>query len=95
MIRGAAFLFAVAFLAAVVAQTGGSGVRPSVPPREPLSRAQIAQMIEDGGYFELDGLARQPDGRWRCTALVAPGKRVVVLVDSEGHISQADLSDGR
>ncbi len=88
MIRAAVILFAVAVPAAALAQDGG-GARKWA--EEPLSRAQVAQMIEDRGYFELSGLERQADGRWRCTALVAPGKRVAILVGSDGSISQSAL----
>ena len=84
-------LFAAALPFAAMAQTGGTDAasRP-----EPLSRAQIAQMIEDRGYFEIYGLTEQKDGRWHCTALVAPGKRVAIQVDSEGTVSQINPPAG-
>jgi hypothetical protein len=58
---------------------------------EPLSRAQVAQAVADHGYFEVDNLARQDDGSWTCTALVASGKRVALTIHKNGTIVESDL----
>lgn len=59
--------------------------------REAMSRAQIAQMVADRGYFEIDNLTRQSDGSWTCTALAGPGKRVALTIRTNGSIIQRDL----
>jgi hypothetical protein len=66
--------------------------RPSAPATigatEPLSRAQITQLIADQGYFEIANLTRRSDGLWTCTALSEPGRRVTLTVDAAGRIAQ-------
>lgn len=89
MVRSAAIAFAVVLPLAALAQTGGGVVKPQTSRLAPLSRAQVAQMIEDRGYFEIDDLKRQADGGWRCTALVAAGRRVTVVVSADGAVSEA------
>lgn len=62
---------------------------------EQPSRAQVAQMIADRGYFEIDDLHRGRDGDWHCTAMAAAGKRVAVTFDKQGNISETELPPTR
>jgi hypothetical protein len=95
MIRFAAMLCLVMLPVAAAAQNPGA-LGPMPAPRsdrvaEPMSRAQVAQLVADRGYFEVDGLTRQEDGSWTCTALVGPGKRVALTIRGNGVISEKDL----
>ena len=93
MVRGmkriALALFLLLPTAAALAQSAGGALAP-----EPLSRAQVGQMIADHGYFELRHLQRGKDGSWRCTALANAGKRVTVILDKNGNISEAAAPEG-
>jgi len=95
MIRLAVALCLIVLLAVALAQTGDGALGPMDAPRgqvsEPMSRAQVAQMIADHGYFEMGDLARQQDGSWTCTALAGPGRHVRLTVDKSGKITQRDL----
>ena len=57
---------------------------------EPMSRSQIAQLVADHGYFEMDGLRHQGDGSWTCTAMAGPGRRVALTIRN-GAISERTL----
>jgi hypothetical protein len=70
---------------------GPAPVPHSDEMRQAMSRAQIAQMVADRGYFEIDNLARQSDGSWTCTALAGVGKRVALTIRTNGAIIQKDL----
>jgi hypothetical protein len=92
-----ALVFLLLLPVAALAQATGAGAPPPAgtsPPAEPLSRAQVVQMIANRGYFEMSGLKKLPDGSWRCTALAGIGKRVAVTMDRYGNITQTDLPPG-
>jgi hypothetical protein len=100
MIRLALALVCLHLPVAALAQTGGAAAMPApagaAMASEPLSRAQVVQMIADRGYFEMDDLRRGRDGSWRCTALAGPGRRVAITMDKRGNITQTDLpGDGQ
>lgn len=92
MLRLAMALCLIVLPALAQAEDGALG--PMGPPQsvsEPMSRAQIAQMIADRGYFEMGGLAQRQDGSWTCTAMAGPDRRVRIRVDKNGTITQRDL----
>ncbi len=94
MIRLAMALCLIVLPATALAQADDGALGPMGSPQsvpEPMSRAQIAQMIADRGYFEMGDLARQQDGSWTCTALAGPDRRVRLTVDKNGTITQRDL----
>jgi hypothetical protein len=94
MIRLAMALCLIVLPAAALPQAEDGARAPMGPPlsvSEPMSRAQIAQMIADRGYFEIGGLARQQDGNWTCTAMAGPDRPVRLTVDKNGTITQRDL----
>jgi Peptidase propeptide and YPEB domain len=87
-------MLALLLPAAALAQTPVAAPTPGKPTaamREPLSRAQIQQMIADRGYFEIDGLEQGPNGSWHCTALAGPGQRVALTLDQNGAIIENDV----
>jgi hypothetical protein len=87
-------ILALLLPAAALAQTqlaAPTARKPAVMAPEPLSRAQIRQMIADRGYFEIDGLEQAPDGTWHCTALAGPGQRVALTLDRNGAITENDV----
>lgn len=95
MIRWAATLCLMLLPTMASAQSDGA-LGPTPPPRrgaltEPMSRAQIAQLVADRGYFEVNNLARQEDGTWTCTALTGPGRRVALTIRNNGAIIEKDL----
>lgn len=83
--------------AIAAAQTLGGAAPPpkraetAAMAAEPLSRAQVLQMIADRGYFETNDLTQAPDGSWHCTALAGPGQRVALTLDKNGTIIENDL----
>lgn len=94
MIRPAVLLCLLLPVAAA-AQTGDGALGPMDAPRgqsvsEAMSRAQIAQMVADRGYFEMDGLTQHQDGSWTCTALIGLGKRVALTILGNGTIVQQE-----
>lgn len=95
MLRFAVTLCLMVLPVAASAQNQGALGPPPTPRSdmvsEPMSRAQIAQMVADRGYFEIDGLAQQGDGSWTCTALAGPGRRVALTIRSNGAITERDL----
>ena len=97
MMRGAVALCLILLpVAAATAQVRDGALGPMGPPGaattpEAMSRAQIAQMIADRGYFEMGGLTPQRDGSWTCTALAGPGRRVALTIERNGTILQKDL----
>jgi hypothetical protein len=95
MIPLAVALYLIVLPATALAQAEGGALGPTDPSRqavsEPMSRAQIAQMIADRGFFEMSGLAPQQDGSWTCTAMAGPDRRVRLTVDKNGTITQKDL----
>lgn len=95
MFRFAVMLCLMVLPAVAAAQNNGA-LGPAPMPHsdkvsEPMSRAQIAQLVADRGYFEIDGLTQQGDGSWTCTALAGPGKHVALTIRSNGTILQRDL----
>ena len=61
MMRHAVALCLTLLPAVAAAQTGSGGALGPILPRaamgpEAMSRAQIAQMVADRGYYEMDGL---------------------------------------
>lgn len=54
----------------------------------PLSKAQVWQILEDRGYFEIGDLRQRSDGSWDCTAMIGPNMRVPVTVDRSGKIGE-------
>lgn len=94
MIRFAVMLCLMLLPAVAAAQNEGA-LGPPVPRgdsiSEPMSRAQIAQMVADRGYFEIDGLIQQRDGSWTCTALAGPDRRVALTIRSNGAITEREL----
>jgi hypothetical protein len=85
----------VVVLLALLPAFAWADVAAPLPPQRPraamvgaLSRAQVAQIIADRGYFEMDGLRQDSSGNWRCTALSGPGHRVTLTVDPYGNITE-------
>ncbi len=99
MIRFAVALALLVLPVAAAAQAPGDVPAPkraeaAAMTPEPLSRAQVLQMIADHGYFEMSGLEQAPDGSWHCTALAGPGQRVAITLDKNGAITETDLPSG-
>lgn len=94
--KGIALALFVLLPAAALAEGAGSvpAHAAAALAAEPMSRAQVRQTIADRGYFELRHLERSPDGSWRCTALANAGKRVTVILDRNGNVSEAAEPEG-
>ena len=82
--------FAQSDAAAAAARTASPGGTPdgAIIASEPLSRAQIAQLVADQGYFEIADLTQRRDGLWTCTALRGPGEQVTLTIDGSGRIAE-------
>jgi hypothetical protein len=104
MNRTAATLLFAALALGAIARASGNGSRieakilaaTTTVPRsghffsEPLSRAQVMQVILDHGYFEVGDLRQEGNGTWTCTASSDIGKRVTLTVDGDGNIVKTD-----
>jgi hypothetical protein len=96
MMRHAVALCLILLPAVAAAQGNSDGALGPILPRDTerpaaMSRAQIAQMVADRGYYEMDGLRPQRDGSWTCIAMAGPGERVALTIRRDGTILQQDL----
>ncbi|HZB92356.1 MAG TPA: PepSY domain-containing protein [Stellaceae bacterium] len=87
-------LVSAAALAHAAAAASAPAPAATTQATEPMSRAQVRQTIEDHGYFELRHLERGADGSWRCTALADAGKRVTVILNRSGGITETAVPGG-
>ena len=59
------------------------------PSSEPMSEAQIRELIGRNGYFQITDLDRHEDGTWTCRALMDRNRQeVTVVVDQNGIVAE-------
>jgi hypothetical protein len=63
--------------------------KPPLPGANSFTEGQARQRMQDAGFTDVSGLAKDQEGIWRGTAKYA-GKQVKVALDFQGNVVAAE-----